>query len=300
MPSLLDPLGWKLPKGSIPTVDMPQEDLAKEAKESRPLLREFGMKDAAIAHPDLLNQQYLRTVQYLGRMSVRPYMIQIITMLGSAATMGLMFYMFGPEQEATSSLEGMNKGMIGIIGAIMGFVFGFGAGYSARCISQFWVAYAISRVAQKVVDPSGQRRTVAVYELPLLRMAFADRPSERFFSGIEKKSGFASGRINLETEVNLATITDPRMLYNSGIVKPCESSFTGVNTSRRHSLNEMAKNAGRINAQKQMMRERKDDWRGWIGENKGFTFLLVSAGVSMLVLMIGVDIDLSQATKLFG
>ena len=287
-----------LPHGMVSTDDMSVEEIVAEAQASPPMLRCLGFKDAAMAHPHETNIRYLRTCHFIGQLPLRPYFLQYGLTLLIALGFAIGFYL-GPTQSETSDLE-VSKVTYMIVGGVVGFVFGLGAGFMARCQAQFWTAYARARVAQKHTDGIGQRRTVAIYELPLLRLAFADRPAERFFSGVEDKSGFINGRMNLETDHELATIVDPRQLYVPGVVRPCDSSFTGVNTSRRHSLNGSAKHAGRINAQKQSIRERPSGLEGWLGEHKGLTFFMVSAGVSLLVLMIGVDIDLSSIKDVVG
>ena len=285
---------WILPSNLVPTDDMSQDELVADAQESRPLLREFGWRDSAVMHPSETNVRYLRVCSYLGKMPIRPYLIQYVTTLAMAGLMALMFS-FGPEQQSEDLALG--GGAFAIVGGLVGLLFGTGIGYSARTMSQFWVSHGFARIAQKVVE-NGIRRTVAVYELPLLRLGFANRHGERIFSGVEERSGFANGRMNLETDMELSTMVDPREFYKLGAVRPCISSFTGVSSSRRHSLNGMAKLAGRINAEKQAMRQ-KGDIAGWIGEHKGLTFFGISAAISFLVLMIGVDIDLSQAKEIF-
>ena len=182
------------------------------------------------------------------------------------------------------------------MGLLTGGLFGSGAGYSIRTVIQFWTVHAPARIAQKRVE-NGISRTVAVYELPLPRLAFADRHHERIFSGIEDESGFSNGRMNLESPVELSLVTDPRELYLPGMLAPCVSTFTGVNASKRHALNDMAKLAGRLNAEKQQQRQ-KGDISNWIGEHKGLTFFIIAAVVSFLVLAIGVELDLSQAKEL--
>ena len=288
VPRVLTP--WLLPDGYKSSDDMSQDELVQEAREARPLLRELGWRDSAVLHPDIMNTRYLRTCNYVGRLPIRPYVIQILTTLGFSAFLGFLFF-FGPQQDEASDLA-LGKGIYVIVGAFTGLIFGAGAGYSARTMSQFWVAYSFARVAQKVTE-NGVKRTVAVYELPLLRMAFADRHGERMFSGVEERSGFVNGRMNLETTLELAEITDPRQFYEKGAVYPCVSNFTGVTASRRHALNDMAKMAGRISAEKQARRE-NDDFSGWVGEHKGLTFFAIAAIVSVLMLIIGVEIDFGE------
>ena len=274
-----------LPSGYEQTNDMELSDLAQEAKDMQPLLRTTGWKDAAVFHPDRVNIQYLRTMQFVGAIPIMPYVVQLMCVILGAIALAAMLW-FGPSFSDTQSLEA-SKTMYAGVGAVFGSIMGIIVGYSARAITMFGTAYATARVAQKVVDPSGQRRTVAIYELPLLRMAFADRPSERLFSGVEGHSGFINGRMNLETELNLATVTDPRMLYDAKTTHPCESSFTGVNTARRHSLNNMAKEAGRLALEKQARRKNGGGLEGWLGENSCLTFFVISAAVSVGFLVIG-------------
>ena len=278
---------WSLPRDVVPTDDLSQGELALEAQAVRPLLKQFGFRDSAVFHPHILNHQYLRTVQYMGGVPLRPYFVQLGMMAAISLFSAVLMY-FGPQQDETGGLQA-SKGLYLIVGAVMGLIFGTGTGYTARASAQFWVAYAHARIAQKIREPGGGRRTVAVYELPLLRLAFVDRPSERFFSGVEQHSGFASGRMNLETDTDLSVVTDPRALYLAA--RPCLSSFTGVNTTRRHSLNAQAKKAGKMAAEKQMRREAGDGIQGWIGGNKGLTFFAISAAFAGFLMAIGVEIS---------
>ena len=274
------------------THDMTIAELSEEARVSRPLLRAAGLRDSAIFHANVASRQYLRTMFFVGAVPFTPYLVQyFVVVLASAGLGGLM--MFGPgfsdTQELTASRE-----LYALVGAIFGIPMGLGVGYSLRTTAMFGATYAIARVAQKVTDLSTQRRTVAIYELPLLRMAFSDRPSERLFSGVEGQSGFTNGRMNLETDIDLSTITDPRMFYEPGAVRPCESSFTGVNTARRHALNAMAKEAGRLAVEKKDRRENGDGLQGWVAENSALTFFIIATAVSLLLLMVGFQADPSK------
>ena len=283
--------------------------MIKEAREARPLLREIGWRDSAVTHPALTNIQYLRTVQFLGRFPVRPYVLQVLFTLGVAAGLALLFF-FGPTQEGDSELALSGARYVySLVGGMVGFVFGTGMGYSARCLSQFNIAYASARIAQK-----HNGRTIAILELPLLRMAYVGHAQgsgngngnghryESLFSGVESKSGFANGRMNLETGLQLAAVTDPRQFQEPGAIRPSASTFTftGVHTSRRHSLLSTAKEMGRINAEKQMIRSKGKDLLGMMGEHKGMTFFLVSAAISLFVLAAGVELDLSKPGELLG
>ena len=274
------------------THDMTVAELGDEARASRPLLRVAGVRDSAIFHASAASRQYLRTMFFVGAVPVKPYLLQyLVVVLGAIGLGGLM--MFGPGFDDTQQLEA-SRTLYAIVGAMFGVPMGLGVGYSARAAVMYGAAYSTARVAQKFTETTTQRRTVAIYEVPLLRMAFADRPSERLFSGIEGQSGFVNGRMNLETDLDLSTVTDPRMLYEPGAVRPCESSFTGVNTARRHALNAMAKEAGRLAVEKKDRREHGDGLQGWINENSALTFFIVAAAVSLLLLMIGFDADPSK------
>ena len=296
---------WILPSSMTTTDQLSQEELTREAREARPLLREIGWRDSAVTHPALTNIHYLRTVQFLGRFPVRPYALQVLFTLGVAAGFALLFF-FGPAQEDDSDLALSGAQYVySLVGGMVGLLFGTGMGYSARCLSQFNTAYASARIAQK-----HNGRTVAILELPLLRMAFAGhaqgsgngngRPFESLFSGVENRSGFANGRMNLETGLQLAAVTDPRQFQAPGAIRPSTSTFTGVHTSRRHSLLSTAKEMGRINAEKQMIRSKGKDLLGMMGEHKGMTFFLVSAAISLFVLAAGVELDLSKPGELLG
>ena len=300
-PKPLIPLGlkeflmpFKLPHYVTPTDALSQEELVEEARNARPLLREFGIRDSALRHPVETNIRYLRMSHYLGKLTMKPYFIQLVLTFVTALVAGGMFT-FGPTQQNEELALG--KMAFFIVGFCFGLLFGTAVGYTARTMSQFWVAYGYARIAQKVLE-NGIRRTVAVYELPLLRLAFADRHGEQIFSGVEERSGFANGRMNLETDVELAKVTDPRVFYQPGVVRPCVSTFTGVNATRRHSLIATAKVAGTINNEKQSLRQ-NDGMGGWIGEHKGLTFFAISAAVSFLVLAVGVEIDLSKGASFF-
>ena len=267
-------------------------ELGEEARATRPLLRVAGIRDSAIFHANVASRQYLRTMFFVGAVPIKPYLLQyFVVVLAAAGLGGLM--MFGPGFSDTQELAA-SKELYALVGAIFGIPMGLGIGYSIRATAMFGSAYATARVAQKVTEISSQRRTVAIYEVPLLRMAFSDRPSERLFSGVEGQSGFTNGRMNLETDLDLSTVTDPRMLYEPGAVRPCESSFTGVNTARRHALNAMAKEAGRLAVEKKDRREHGDGLQGWVAENSALTFFLVAMAVSLLLLMIGFDVDPSR------
>ena len=302
---------WTLPPSMTPTDQLDQEELVQEAREARPLLREIGWRDSAVTHPALTNIHYLRTVQFLGRFPVRPYALQVLFTLGLAAGLALLFF-FGPAQEDDSELALAGAQYVySLVGGMVGLLFGTGMGYSARCLSQFNTAYASARIAQK-----HNGRTVAILELPLLRMAYAGHaqgsghaqgpgngngsPFESLFSGVENRSGFANGRMNLETGLQLAAVTDPRQFQEPGAIRPSTSTFTGVHTSRRHSLLSTAKEMGRINAEKQMIRSKEKDLLGMMGEHKGMTFFLVSAAISLFVLAAGVELDLSKPGELLG
>ena len=302
---------WILPPSMTPTDQLSQEELVREARESRPLLREIGWRDSAVAHPSLTNIQYLRTVQFLGRFPVRPYVLQVLLTLGVGAGLALLFF-FGPTQQEDSELALSGARYVySLVGGMVGLVFGTGMGYSARCLSQFNTAYASARIAQK-----HNGRTVAILELPMLRMAFVDHaqgngngngngnggghPYESLFSGVENRSGFANGRMNLETGLQLSAVTDPRQFQEPGAIRPSASTFTGVHTSRRHSLLSTAKEMGRINAEKQMNRSKGKDLLGMMGEHKGMTFFLVSAAISLFVLAAGVEVDFSKPGALLG
>ena len=284
--------------GPIPPPDMGSThamtvaELGEEARATRPLLRVAGIRDSAIFHANVASRQYLRTMFFVGAVPIKPYLLQyFVVVLAAAGLGGLM--MFGPGFSDTQELAA-SKELYALVGAIFGIPMGLGIGYSIRATAMFGSAYATARVAQKVTEISSQRRTVAIYEVPLLRMAFSDRPSERLFSGVEGQSGFTNGRMNLETDLDLSTVTDPRMLYEPGAVRPCESSFTGVNTARRHALNAMAKEAGRLAVEKKDRREHGDGLQGWVAENSALTFFLVAMAVSLLLLMIGFDVDPSR------
>ena len=288
---------WSLPAGEIPSDQMGQGELVEEAKTMRPLLREFGFRDSAVRHFGETNKRYLRTCHYLGTFPIKPYILQVVATVGVALFMAILFY-FGPENERVGGGFQVSKTVFPIFGGIFGLVFGAGAGFTIRTMAQFWVSHAFARVAQKRMV-NGIRRTVAIYELPLPRLAFADRASEQIFSGVEERSGFANGRMNLETDIDLAIVTDPRVFYQPGIIRPCVSTFTGVNATRRHSLNTSAKRAGEINAMKQNQRQ-NNDFNSWVGEHKGLTFFIASAVVAFVAMAIGIDIDPSQASKIFG
>ena len=292
VPEALKP--WKIPASMTPSKDMSEEEMVLEAQESRPLLRTVGWSDSAMMHPNEMNIRYLRTCDYVGKLPIRPYVIQLLLTFGVAAGMAL-FFSFGPTQESAELAIG--KGVYAIVGGVTGLVFGFGVGYSTRTAFQFGIAHTFARIAQRKTE-NGITRTVAVYELQLLRLAFADRHGEHMFSGIENKSGFISGRMNLETDLELSLVTRPDIFYMPGAVRACRSDFTGVSASRRHALNDMAKQAGRINAEKQQQRQ-NDGFSNWMAEHKGLTFFLVAAGVSLLVMFLGVELDPTALQELF-
>ena len=292
VPEALKP--WMLPPGMTPSKDMSEEEMVLEAQESTPLLRTVGWSNSAMLHPNEMNIRYLRTCNYVGKLPMRPYVIQVLLTFGVSIGFAVLF-LFGPTQESTELAVG--KGLYALVGGIAGLVFGFGAGYSTRTIFQFNIAHTFARIAQRKTE-NGVTRTVAVYELPLLRLAFADRHGEHMFSGIEDKSGFINGRMNLETDLELSLITRPDVFYMPGAVRACRSDFTGVSSSRRHALNDMAKQAGRINAEKQQQRQ-NDGFSNWMSEHKGLTFFLVAAGVSLLVMFLGVELDPTALQELF-
>ena len=285
-------LGPIPPPDMGPTHEMRVEELGEEARASRPLLRVAGIRDSAIFHASVASRQYLRTMFFVGAVPFTPYLLQYLVVVVAAAGLGGLM-MFGPGFSDTQELSASRE-LYALVGAIFGIPMGLGIGYSLRTTAMFGSTYAVARVAQKVTEISTQRRTVAIYELPLLRMAFSDRPSERLFSGIEGQSGFTNGRMNLETDLDLSTITDPRMLYVPGAVRPCESSFTGVNTARRHALNAMAKEAGRLAVEKKDRRENGDGLQGWVAENSALTFFIISTAASILLLMLGFQADPSK------
>ena len=305
---------WKLPPGTRPTHEMDEEDIVYEAQDRRPLLRELGLRDSGLMHPNEVNLAYLRTCHYLGKVPAKPYIWQFAVSIGIALLMGTMFY-FGPTQEGLafedadtdSGSENADQNAVPIqwekplyvvIGISTGLLFGSGAGYSIRTMIQFWTVHAPARIAYKKLGDNGVMSTVAVLEMPLPRLAFANRHHERIFSGIESESGFSNGKMNLETNVDIAFIGDPREMYLPGVLRPCVSNFTGVNSSRRHALNDQAKEAGRLNSLKMQQREKEDGLGNWIGEHKGLTFFIVAACVSVFLLAIGVEIDFNEAKQI--
>ena len=297
LPGWLTP--WKMREGMQPTEDMVLDDLVAEAQMHRPLLREFGLRDSALRHPADVNHRYLRTAGYLGKIPMKPYIWQLICTLVPPILFAIGFMAFAPatDHTTTTTVE-LPSWFYAIIGAFSGAFFGIPMGYGIRVASQFWTAHGFARIAQKVVE-HGKRRTVAVLELPLPRLAFADRHDERIFSGTEDRSGFANGQMNLETEMNLQALTDVRELFLPGVLRASNSSYTGVNTTRRHSLNSQAKQAGQINAEKQALR-RKGDIGGWMSEHKGLTFFIVAAIVSVIAMALGFQLDVSDAGSILG
>ena len=177
---------WRLPPGTTPSDEMSEEEMVWEAQESRPLLRELGLHDSGLLHPNEVNLRYLRTCQYLGKVPAKPYVWQFAITFFIALFMGVMFY-FGPTQEgaafagddSSSDSEtalAWEKPLYVVVGLLTGGLFGSGAGYSVRTMIQFWTVHAPGRIAQKRTE-NGISRTVAVYELPLPRLAFRRPPS---------------------------------------------------------------------------------------------------------------------------
>ena len=287
---------WRLPPGVPHTDDMTEEGLVAEAREDLPFLREFGWHDSGLFDPARLNKQYLRVTQYLGKVPLKPYVFQYLTPVVAGIPMAILGAV-GPSQQVYADLNPPVWFSVGIMGGT-GSALGLLAGLYTRCVSQFWRAYAHARIAQKD-DIEGGRRTAAIYELPLLRMAFIDRRSEQLFSGVDQASGFGNGRMNLETYEDLSAVTDPRTLYEPGILKPCRSTFTGVNTARRHALTTLAKEMGKIAAEKKR-RLRRSDFLDLVGEHKGLTALIVCSIIGVGAQFIGIEWAMKNPTEAFS
>ena len=182
----------------------------------------------------------------------------------------------------------------------IGLFLGVGFGYGTRARLQWNLTYAPARIALKAPVPGFVRpQAVALWEGWLRRLAFADR--QEFFSGVEQRSGFATGRLSLETELDLSRVERVEDFYQPGAVRPSSADFTGAATTRRRSLTADAKEAGRLNAVKHQERIRgaRNAWQ-WAAEYKGVTAGIAMTVIGVIILYSGVEIDPSRLGELFG
>ena len=277
---------WQLPADEAPTADMSREELAAWARSQRPLVRAIGWRDSAIFHPDAINRQYVRTMEYLGRLPKGPYLVQIFLGVGVGLGVGIFMLFMRAEAQGTINYSWPVRFLTGLG---MGTALGVPLGLAFRAIIQFQAVYAPTLAP--LVDMDGFQWVVrAIREGPIMRLAMIDR-DEHVFRGSRDASGFAKGRIFLRIPPDLdGPVTNPTQSYDWPML---ESRARGETPQRYDTDKKQARASGGVRfSSTQKRRTLKDELIG----NAGITLcaLMVLAGLFLFVLSTGTNSEAVQ------
>ena len=275
---------WKLPLDETPTSEMSRQELAAWAREQRPLVRALGLRDSALFHPDIINRQYIRTMEYLGRMPKAPYIVQGLLGVGVGLAIGVaMLFM-------QSTAQGINYSwhVRFLMGLGMGCAVGVPAGIGYRSVMQFKTVYAPALAM--AVDMEGFQWVVrTIREGPLMRLALIGR-DDHVFRGSRDESGFSKGRVFLRIPLDAGPVTTPEQWYDWPML---ESRARGETPERYHTGKKQARATGGVRfSSSEPAKSLKDEIIG----NAGITIgaLLIVAGLFVFTLATGTNSEAIQ------
>ena len=227
---------WKLPLDEVPTIEMTRGELAGWAREQRPLVRALGFRDSAVFHPDVINRQYIRTMEYQGRLPKGPYVTQALLGVGVGLAVGV--FMLFMQSDSTGVVNYPWHVRL-LTGLVMGTAVGFPMGIAFRAMMQFKAVYAPALAM--AVDMAGFQWVVrTISEGPVMRLALVNR-DEHVFRGSRDESGFASGRVFFRVPLDFGPVTSPTEWYDWPML---ESRARGETPERYHTGKKQARATG--------------------------------------------------------
>ena len=275
---------WKLPLDETPTAEMSRQELAAWAREQRPLVRALGFRDSALFHPDIINRQYIRTMEYLGRLPKGPYIVQVLLGGGVGLVIGVaMLFMQSTAQGIDYSWH-----VRFLTGLVMGCAVGVPAGIGYRSVMQFKTVYAPALAM--AVDMDGFQWVVrTIREGPLMRLALIDR-DDHVFRGSRDESGFSKGRVFLRVPLDAGPVTTPEQWYDWPML---ESRARGETPERYHTGKKQARATGGVRfASSEPAKSLKDEIIGNAGITMGALFIV--AGLIVFTLATGTNSEAIQ------
>ena len=275
---------WQLPLDETPTAEMSRQELAAWAREQRPLVRALGFRDSAVFHPDIINRQYIRTMEYLGRMPKGPYIVQVLLGVGVGLVIGVaMLFMQSTAQGIDYSWH-----VRFLMGLVMGCAVGVPAGIGYRAVMQFKTVYAPALAM--AVDMEGFQWVVrAIREGPLMRLALIGR-DDHVFRGSRDESGFSKGRVFLRIPLDAGPVTTPEQWYDWPLL---ESRARGETPERYHTGKKQARATGGVRfASSEPAKSLKDEIIGNAGITMGA--LMIVAGLIVFTLATGTNSEAIQ------
>ena len=277
---------WKLPLDEAPTIEMTRGELAGWAREQRPLVRALGFRDSAVFHPDIINRQYVRTMEYQGRLPKGPYVTQALLGVGVGLAVGV--FMLFMQSDSTGVVNYPWHVRL-LTGLVMGTAVGFPMGIAFRAMMQFKAVYAPALAM--AVDMAGFQWVVrTIMEGPVMRLALVDR-DEHVFRGSRDESGFARGRVFFRVPLDFGPVTSPTEWYDWPML---ESRARGETPERYHTGKKQARATG---GARFASSERRKTWKDEIIGNAGITmgFFMILAGLFLFALSTGTNSDAVQA-----
>ena len=275
---------WKLPPDETPTAEMSRQELAAWAREQRPLVRALGFRDSAVFHPDIINRQYIRTMEYLGRMPKGPYIVQGLLGVGVGLVIGVaMLFMQSTAQGIDYSWQ-----VRFLMGLGMGCAVGVPAGIGYRAVMQFKTVYAPALAM--AVDMDGFQWVVrTIREGPLMRLALIGR-DDHVFRGSRDESGFSKGRVFLRIPLDAGPVTTPKQWYDWPLL---ESRARGETPERYHTGKKQARATGGVRfSSSEPAKSLKDEIIGNAGITMGA--LMIVAGLFVFTLATGTNSEAIQ------
>ena len=277
---------WKLPLDGVPTAEMSRQELAAWAREQRPLVRALGFRDSAIFHPDVINRQYIRTMEYLGRTRKGPYIVQ--GLLGVGVGLAISVAMIFIQAHATAGAAQYSWPVRFLMGLVLGCAIGVPAGVGYRAVMQFRTVYAPALVM--AVDMDGFQWVVrAIRERPLMRLALIGR-DDHVFRGARDESGFSKGRVFLRMPLDASLVTTPEQWYDWPML---ESRARGETPERYHTGKNQARATGGVRfSSSEPAKTLKDEIIGNAGITMGA--LMIVAGLFVFTLDTGTNSEAVQ------
>ena len=300
MPTEQLPVGTEapLPTSQVATHEMSDVEIAEEARDGRKLIRQFGFYDSAMLHMTTLHHQYVRTCEATGRLSIGSTLKAVglsIPVALALVVLTALLPLSGGGLDAVEGVDGPFWSLSRIIVMGMGGIGGGGVAMVILAIilrigTEWSVAYADARIAQRQRNSDGSTGdTIALLETPMLRLGFLDRYGESLFSGSDDHSGFADGRLALETFLDVATCHDDE-LYTAGACWKPKSGNTGLNASSRRDGYRTAEHAGELRALHGMPDNAGGHGLGeWLSAHQLLVLMGGAVGLAVVLLLLGIE-----------
>ena len=289
---------WVLPEGMKKTSEMTDEELEEEARNERHFKSAYGMRNSGMFHYPTLRKQFIRTAEYEGAdyvfMWVMYYVAPIIAPIGLIILAYFTFnvWTIDPNDVRTGTADFVPLSAIISIFTVSGLAVGLPATVLTVVGKMFNVAYADALVAMR----DGFGEVIALLDVKLRRLGFVHEKtadSRPYFTGPDGHDGFIKGDLHLElkedSDLNLYSIRNPQELY--GNVELRKSTHTGSYISQRGSLTDIARRVGELEVLKHEYNKKPESgFRNWVNNNKGLSFLALSALIAFIILAVGLSI----------